>query len=759
MKKILGVCLLTVLCLSRAWAFEPFVIKDIRVDGLQRIAAGTVFTYLPAKVGDKIDSAAAADAIRALFKTGFFKDVRLDRQGDVLVVSVVERPAIAEIKFTGNKDIETKALTKSLKDVGFAEGQAFDRSLLDKVEQELQRQYFSQGKYGVKIKTTVTPLERNRVSIAIDVSEGKVARIKRINIVGNHAFKDDDLLDTFQLTGPRMFSFFSSSDQYSKQKLSADLETLRSYYQDRGYINFNIDSTQVAISPDKKDIYITINITEGEPYTVKEVKLAGDLVVKPDELAKFITVQPGEIFSRKQATETASKLSERLGNDGYAFANVNTIPDIDKDSKQVTLTFFVDPGKRVYVRRINTIGNIKTRDEVLRREMRQLEGAWFSTEKVNRSRTRLQRLGYFEEVNVETPAVPGTTDQVDVNYSVTERSSGTLSLGIGYSQGQGFLFNTSVTQDNFLGTGNRVSAAFNNSRVNTIYSVGYTNPYYTLDGVSRGFSGYYRKTDAAQANIANYTTDAFGGDVNFGIPISEDDTVNASLGYENTKLNITAGSPVEITSYVSQNGSQFNNVNLRTSWAHDTRNRAVLPDRGNLTSLSAETSVPGLDLEYYKLGVRHQHYFPLTERLTVALNGEVGYGASFGKTTDLPPFQKYYAGGANSVRGYQDNTLGPISVLTGEPLGGRMRVVGNMELYLPVPFMKDVKSFRISAFVDAGNVFDKGNFKAGDLRMSTGMSAIWISPIGPLSFSLAKPFRDQPGDKTQIFQFSIGTGI
>ncbi len=717
-----------------------------------------MFTYLPAKVGDRIDNAAAADAIRALFKTGFFKDVSLERQGDVLVVKVVERPAIAEINFTGNKDIETKELKKSLKDVGFAEGQAFDRALLDKVEQELQRQYFSQGKYAVKIKTTVTPLERNRVSIAIDVSEGKVARIKRINLVGNHAFKDDELLDTFQLTGPRMFSFFSSSDQYSKQKLSADLETLRSYYQDRGYINFNIDSTQVAISPDKKDIYITINITEGDVYTVKEVKLAGDLVVKPDELAKFITVQPGETFSRKQATETSTKLSERLGNDGYAFANVNTIPEIDKDSKQVALTFFIDPGKRVYVRRINTIGNIKTRDEVLRREMRQLEGAWFSTEKVNRSRTRLQRLGFFDEVNVETPAVPGTTDQVDVNYSVTERSSGTLSLGLGYSQGQGFLFNTSVTQDNFLGTGNRVNASFNNSQVNTVYSVGYTNPYYTLDGVSRGFSGFYRTTDAAEANVANYTTDAFGGNVNFGIPISEDDTVHAGLGYENTELNINSASPVEITDFVSQNGSQYNNVSLRTSWAHDTRNRAVLPDRGNLTSLSAETSVPGLDLEYYKLAVRHQRYFPLTEQLTLALNGEIGYGDSFGDTTDLPPFEKYYAGGANSVRGYQDNTLGPISTITGDPLGGNTRVVGNMELYLPVPFMKDVKSFRISAFVDVGNVYDS-NFEAGDLRMSTGLSAIWISPIGPLSFSLAKPFNDQPGDETQLFQFSIGTGI
>ncbi|MHB8473413.1 MAG: outer membrane protein assembly factor BamA [Gammaproteobacteria bacterium] len=758
MKKIIGICLLAVGYLTQAWAFEPFVIKDIRVEGLQRIAAGTVFNYLPAKVGDRVDDARAAEAIRALFKTGFFKDVRLERQGNVLVVSVVERPAIAEIKFTGNKDIETDKLKKSLKDVGFAEGQAFDRSLLDKVEQELQRQYFSQGKYGVKIKTVVTPLERNRVGIAVNISEGKVARIKRINIVGNHAFKDSELLDQFQLTGPTTFSFYSGADQYSKQKLAADLETLRSFYQNRGYINFNIDSTQVSITPDKKDIYITVNVTEGEPYTVKEVKLAGDLVVKSDELAKFITIRPGETFSRKRATETSNRLSERLGNDGYAFANVNIIPDVDKEHKQVSLTFFVDPGKRVYVRRINMIGNIKTRDEVLRREMRQMEGAWFSTEKVNRSRTRLQRLGFFDEVNVETPAVPGTTDQVDVNYTVVERSSGTLSVGLGYSQGQGLLFNTSITQDNFLGTGNRVSAAFNNSRVNTIYSVGYTNPYYTLDGVSRGFNAYYRTTNAAQANIANYTTDAFGGDVNYGIPISENDTVHVSLAYENTKLKTTSYTPIEILNFVTANGDSYNNVSVRGNWSHDTRNRAILPDRGELTSVSAESSVPGLNLEYYKLGVRHQRYFPLSKKLTLSLNGEIGYGASFGKTTELPPFEKYYAGGANSVRGYQDNTLGPVGS-TGQPLGGQTRVVGNIELYLPVPFMKDNKSFRLSAFVDAGNVYDKASFKLNDLRLSTGVAAIWISPIGPLSFSLAKPFHSQPTDRTQIFQFSIGTGI
>lgn len=758
MKKIMGICLLAAGYLTQAWAFEPFVIKDIRVEGLQRISAGTVFNYLPAKVGDKVDDARAAEAIRALFKTGFFKDVRLERQGDVLVVSVVERPAIADIKFTGNKDIETDKLKKSLKDVGFAEGQAFDRSLLDKVEQELQRQYFSQGKYGVKIKTVVTPLERNRVGIAINISEGKVARIKRINIVGNHAFKDSELLDQFQLTGPTTFSFYSGADQYSKQKLAADLETLRSFYQNRGYINFNIDSTQVSITPDKKDIYITVNITEGEPYTVKEVKLAGDLVVKSDELAKFITIRPGEIFSRKRATETSNKLSERLGNDGYAFANVNIIPDVDKEHKQVSLTFFVDPGKRVYVRRINMIGNIKTRDEVLRREMRQMEGAWFSTEKVNRSRTRLQRLGFFDEVNVETPAVPGTTDQVDVNYTVVERSSGTLSVGLGYSQGQGLLFNTSITQDNFLGTGNRVSAAFNNSRVNTIYSLGYTNPYYTLDGVSRGFNAFYRTTDAAQANVANYTTDAFGGDVNYGIPISENDTVHLGVGYEHTKLKTSVYTPIEILNFVTANGDSYNNVNVRGSWARDTRNRAILPDRGGLTSFSAESSVPGVNLQYYKLGARHQHFFPLSKKLTLSLNGEIGYGASFGKTTELPPFEKYYAGGANSVRGYQDNTLGPVGS-TGQPLGGQTRVVGNMELYLPVPFMKDIKSFRLSAFVDAGNVYDKASFKVNDLRFSTGVAAIWISPIGPLSFSLAKPFHYQSTDRTQIFQFSIGTGI
>ena len=517
MKFLLRSCVLATAVVGKSWAFEPFTVTDIRVEGLQRIAPGTVFSYLPIKTGETFDEQRSAEAVRALFRTGFFKDVRIERENGVLVIVVQERPAISSIEITGNKDIESEPLLDSLKDIGFAQGRVFDRSLLEKVEQELERQYFSRGKYGVKITTTVTPLERNRVGIVIAVSEGRAARIKQISIVGNKVFDDETLLEDFQLSTPTLLSFYTGVDQYSKQKLAGDLETMRSYYLDRGYINFSIDSTQVSITPDKKDIYITINVTEGDQYKVKEVRLAGDLVVDPPALFPLVQLNPGDVFSRKRVTDTTTQISEKLGDKGYAFANVNTIPEVDEDKKEVAVTFFIDPGKRVYVRRVNMVGNTRTRDEVLRREMRQMEGGWFSSASVERSRTRLDRLGFFEEVNVETPTVPGTTDQVDVNYSVTERPSGNLLVGLGYSQSSGVLFNASVSQDNFLGSGKRVSVAFNNSDVNTVYSFSYLNPYYTIDGVSRGFGLFYRETDASEANVANYTADTFGGNVTYGV--------------------------------------------------------------------------------------------------------------------------------------------------------------------------------------------------------------------------------------------------
>ena len=776
MKKLILILLLMAGLGQHVWANEAFVIKDIRVEGLQRIAAGTVFNYLPVKVGETLDDRASAETIRALFKTGFFKDVRLERENGVLIVFVVERPAIASIDYNGNKSIEEEALTEGLKEIGFAVGRVFDKSLLDKVEQELQRIYFSQGKYGVKMETTVTPLERNRVGITIDISEGTVAKIHQINIVGNSDYDDETLLDEFELSTPTIFSFYTDTDQYSKQKLAADLERLRSYYLNRGYINFNIDSTQVSITPDKKDVYITINITEGEKFTVKSVKLAGDLVVEPAELFPLFTIQKGDTFSRRRATETSERITSRLGEEGYAFANVNVVPEILEEEKQVELTFFVDPGKRVYVRRINFSGNTQTRDEVLRREMRQFESAWISTAKVERSKVRLDSLGYFEEVEVETPAVPGTTDQVDVNYKVKEKPSGNLLAGIGYSDSQGVIFNASVSQDNFLGSGKRISVGFDNSEINRVYRFGYVNPYWTEDGVSRGFNMLYRETDAAEANLASYTSDVFSGSMSFGIPITEFERVSLGIGYSRTTINTNLNTPQdfldELGDYKGSNSplavgdsAGFDTFTVNMSFANDTRNRAIFPDRGGIQRISGEIALPGGDLEYYKFTYLNQRYFKLTRNLTLGLKGEIGYGDGYGATESLPFFENFLAGGARSVRGYQDNTLGPkiqdaTSASFGDPLGGNLKTVASAELIFPVPFVKDTRSWRFSAFVDAGNVYGANeDFELDELRYAAGLGVTWLSPFGALSFSLATPFNDQPDDDTKAFQFTFGGGF
>ncbi len=744
---------------SSAHAFEPFEVKDIRVEGLQRIAPGTVFNYLPVKVGDRFNEFESERAIRSLFKSGYFRDIRLERDGDILVVKVEERPAIASIKIQGNDDIETEPLLDSLADIGLAEGRVFNRSLLEKVEQELERQYFSRGKYGVKIKTTVTPLERNRVGILINVSEGVVARIKQINIVGNSVFDDDTLLDQFEQRTGGWLSFYTKDDQYSRQKLAADLEKLRSYYQDRGYIKFNVDSTQVSITPDKKDIYITINITEGEQYHVSDIKLSGELVVPPEELFSAFRINAGDVFSRKKVTSTVSRLSDHLGNKGYAFANVNTIPDIDEEARTVSLTFFVDPGKRVYVRRINFAGNTKTRDEVMRQEMRQMEGGWFSARKVERSRTRLQRLGYFSTVNVETPAVPGATDQVDVNYSIEEQPSGSISVGVGFSQTSGLLLNGSISQNNFLGTGRRVSASVNNSSVNRIFSFSYNNPYYTVDGVSRGFGAFYRETDASQANLARYSTDTYGANVTYGFPVNEYDTFNFDLKADSLKLSTSEFSSDEIFDFVNTYGDNFKSLTLVGSFSHDTRNRRIFPTNGGVQRISLETKVPGSELEYYKINLRAQQYVPLTRLFTFGTKLQIGWGDGFGDFDNLPFFQNYFAGGVRSVRGYQDNSLGPRDSRN-DPLGGSFRTVGNLEIAFPPPFMTETRSVRLSLFYDVGNVFASGNdFSADELRMSVGLAAVWLSPVGPLSVSIAQPFNDQDGDDTQVFQFNLGAGF
>ena len=746
-----------VLVMAPVQAFETFEVADIRVEGLQRISAGTVFNYLPVKVGDLLTAEDSAAAMRALFRTGFFNDIYLEREGNVLVVNVKERAAISSIEITGNEDLETEALLDGLEQIGLAEGRVFDRSLLDKVEQELQRQYYSRGKYSVKIDTTVTPLERNRVGILIDISEGRVARIRQINIVGNHRFTDEELKEDFTLEPPNLFSFVTKSDQYSKQKLSADLEILRSFYLDRGYLNFNITSTQVSITPDKRDIYITINITEGEQYRIREVTLSGELVLEPEALFPLVRINPDDVFSRKRVTEAVDRISERLGDQGYAFANVNTVPDLDDETNEVALAFFVDPGDRVYVRRVNVSGNVSTRDEVLRREMRQMEAGWFSAEKVERSRTRLQRLGYFEDVNVETPTVPGTTDQVDVNYSVTEQSSGSITAGLGYAQTSGLLFNASISQNNFLGSGKRVSFTFNNSDVNTVYNFAYTNPYYTIDGVSRGFGLFFRETDADEANLSDYTTDAYGANLSFGIPVNEYDTIRFNTEYENLKLKSTSESPDEVLDFIDDHGDQYNTLRLTGSWSHDTRNRTIFADTGGLQRFSVEAAVPGSELEYYKVDYRQQRYVPLTKNLTLAMKADIAYGDGYGDFDNLPFFENYFAGGVRSVRGFDDNTLGPRDS-NDNPIGGSFKLVGGAELVFPVPFLEASNSYRMSAFFDIGNVYEGyDSFDASDLRYSVGIGGLWLSPMGPLAVSFGVPLNDESEDEVQNFQFTFGS--
>jgi len=746
-----------------ATALEAFTIEDIRVEGLQRISIGTVFNYLPLKRGDKVDDKATVDAIQALYRTGFFKDVVLEREGDTLVVFVAERPAISAITIEGNKSIPTEQLLENLKRIGFAEGRVFDRSMLDKVEQELKRQYLAMGKYGMQLKSTITPEERNRAAIHIEVAEGDVATIYRINIVGNKAFSRDELLRQFAL-GPRpAFSLFSDRDKYSKQKLAGDLETLRSWYLDRGYINFKIDSTQVSITPDYEHIYVTINVSEGERYTVRDVKMAGDSLVPHDVLRELITIKPGDTFSRRQISESTTRISDRLGNEGYAFANINAMPELDEEKKEVTLTFFVDPGKRVYVRRVNVSGNAKTRDEVIRREVRQMEGGWISTERIKRSRMRLERLSYIEGVSVETPAVPGTADQVDVNYSIQERDAfGSLSFGIGYGDAQGMLFNASVSQDNFLGTGQRYSIEVNNSDVSTVYSLDVTDPYYTMDGVSRNLNFFYRTTDASEASLASYWTDSYGAGIAFGIPVTEFNTVRVGAAYENTYLKNVDNSSEQIQGFVAANGDTFDAYKLDLSWSHDTRNRFLFPTAGQLVTLGTELALPGGNLQFYKFRYRHKWYTPLSSAITLSAGGELGYGHSYGETVgNLPPFERYYAGGARTVRGYRSSSLG--SMVTkdsrGDPVGGNALVVGNLELILPGPFGENNNSLRLGAFIDAGNVYDTSNESVdlNELRYASGVTLYWMTPMGAMTFTVARALNAKPEDETESFQFNLGT--
>lgn len=746
------ILLLLALCASSAAAIEPFVIKDIRVEGIQRTEAGTVFSYLPMKVGDTMTDEKAAQAIRALFATGFFKDVSLEADNGVLVVVVQEQPSVAQVEFVGVKEFDKEQLTKGLRQVGLAEGRIFDKGLLDRAEQELKRQYLSRGMYSVSVNTTVTPLERNRVSINFTVDEGAVAKIRQISIIGANVFKEKDLLGLFVSRTPGLMTWFSKHDQYSRQKLAADLETLRSYYLDRGYLEFNIDSTQVSITPDKKDIYITVSITEGPQYAVSDIKVGGEMLIPEEDVRKLIKIKPGDVFSRALLTESNKLISDRLGNDGYAFANVNAVPELNKEKRQVAFTFFIDPGRRVYVRRINIAGNTRTRDEVIRREMRQLEGGWYSADKINLSRRRIDKLGYFTEVNVETPSVQGTTDQVDLNVSVGEKPTGNVLLGAGFGSGEGVILSGSVSQNNIFGSGKHVTAQVNSSKINTVYALSYTDPYYTLDGVSRGFDIYTRKLDAINSGFGQYRTKTTGGNMRFGVPVTEIDTIQYGIGYETTKIDTFDESPLIYKDYVNTFGSRNSTILGSAGWVRDGRDSLIYPTAGALHKTFVETGLPGGTLKYYKLNYQHQRYFPLSSTLTLMLNGEIGYGKGYGDKP-LPFFKNFYAGGVSSVRGYKTFTIGPKDS-NGDPRGGNHKLLANVEVLFPFPGLEKDKSARVGAFFDAGMVGE--TYNTVDMRYSTGLSVLWVSPFGPLKISVAKALKKEPLDRTQAFQFTFG---
>ncbi len=755
---VLAACLLAAAAVApgeaAAQSFKPFTIKDIRVEGLQRTEPGTVFSYLPVKVGETMNEEKAQQAVRALFATGFFQDVRLEVDGDVLVVMVQERPAIAQIDFTGLREFEPDNIRKALRELGIADGRIFDRSLLDTAEQEIKRQYLSKGLYAAEVQVTVTPLERNRVGISFAVTEGDVAKIRGINIVGAQAFDEDTLIDLFVLRTPGWLTWYTKHDRYAREKLSADLETLRSYYQNRGYIDFNIESTQVSITPDRKDIYVTVNIVEGEKYTVSEVELSGQTPVPKEELQKLVQIKPGDVFSREKLAASTKAISERLGNDGYAFANANAVPTFDKEKRTVGFNIVVDPGRRVYVRRIGVAGNNKTRDEVVRREMRQLEGAFYDASKIQLSKRRIDRTQYFSEVGVETQPVEGTPDQVDVLYTVKEKPTGALLLGAGFSSVEKFVLSTSIQQTNAFGTGKFLSASINSGSVNKVYSLSYLDPYFTVDGVSQGFDVYRRKTDASALAVGPYSTDALGGGVKFGYPISEKVSINFGVNAETVQLRTFETSPQQYLNFVSTFGNNYQYGALTAGWAMDTRDSLIRPTDGNLSRVSGEFA--GGDLQYYRFGYLHQYFYPLSRDYTLFLRADLGYAGGYGDKP-LPFFKNYYAGGADSVRGYNSFSLGPRDA-AGNVIGGNRRIVGTAEFQFPMPGASKDNALRLAWFVDGGQVYGQGRpIDLGELRYSTGIGLSWASPFGPLRLSYGQPLNRKEGDNIQRLQFTFGS--
>ncbi|PIY03532.1 MAG: outer membrane protein assembly factor BamA [Gallionellales bacterium CG_4_10_14_3_um_filter_54_96] len=747
--------LISLLFMTPAWAITPFTVTDIRVEGIQRTEAGTVFSYLPVKVGDTMNDEQATTAIRALYGTGFFKDVRLEVEQGVLIVLVKERPSIASIQINGIKDFSKDQLKDNMKYAGLAEARIFDRGALEKATQNLKQQYVARGKYGVTIKTRVSELDRNRVGIVFDVVEGDVSKIKQINFVGNKVYEEDDLRDMMKLSTPDWMSWFSKNDQYSKQKLSADLEVLRSYYMDSGYLEFAIDSTQISITPDKQDIYITVNLTEGDKYTISNTAVSGNTPVAKEEIEKLVQVKAGDDFSRKALSETTKLIGERLASEGYAFANINAIPDMNKEKHQVAFNFMIDPGQRVYIRRINISGNTKTRDEVIRREFRQVESSWFDVKKIKQSKKHIDQLGFFEEANIETPAVPGAADQMDVNVSVTEKSTGSFTVGAGVGSGEGLVLTAGVSQSNLFGSGSHLSTQLNTGKINQNISVSYTNPYFTDDGMSRGFDVYKRNSNATNTTLSQFTSSTAGIGVRFGVPISDDSNISYGLTIENSNIGLTALSPLRYTSYVNTFGSVNTTALGTVGWTRDSRDSAIYTTEGTMQRAYAEIALPVMDMRYYKLNYEQQWFYPLSSNFTFMLNGIAGVGAGYaGK--QMPFFKNFYAGGSGSVRGFEPSSLGPRDI-NNLSLGGLRRIAGSMEIMTTMPGIKD-KSVRLSGFVDGGAVYGSGDLPgSAGMRYSTGVALTWLSPMGPLKFSYGLPLNKQAVDKLQAFQFTMGS--
>jgi outer membrane protein insertion porin family len=755
-------------CLSTVVSAASFEVKDIRVEGLQRVSPGTVFSAFPINVGDTVDDDQLAAAAHRLFATGLFTNMRLGVDDQVLVIDVKERPSISKIEITGNKAISKENLKKGLKSAGINEGQVFKRATLERLELEIQRSYVAQGRYNATVTGKVEHLSRNRVSIKLEINEGKIANIQHINFVGNHAFSNKDLRDLMELKTPGLWSFITSDDKYTKEKMSGDLERIRSFYLNQGFIKFAFESTQISISRDKKDVYISISLSEGPKYTIRDVQLKGKLIVPEAELKKLITIKPGDTFSQQKLTNISNLISKRLGKEGYTFANVNAVPETHKDNT-ASITFYVDPGRRTYVRRINFRGNINTSDEVLRQEMRQMEGGAASSDLIEASKVRLERLGFFKSVNVETPSVPGHSDQVDVNYHVEEQSSGNLSASLGYSQSNGFILGLSVAERNFMGSGRNVSFSVNNSKVVKSANFSYLNPYYTVDGVSRGFDLFAKKTDfSQQTTSSSYVLDNYGGDLTFGYPINNISRLSFSFGVDNTHLKVGDFPVTEITKFTDIYGFKYNAFRLAGSWTRSTLNKGLMPTNGWYQRLKMQVTTPGLsDLEFFKSSYKTDYYFPVDkkDRWVVHLRTELAYANSYGTTKTLPFFENYYAGGISSVRGYQSNSLGkkgtnqPLDFSSPTSFGGNILTTGSLEFILPIPFVKDQRSMRMMLFVDGGNVFDSNrgyNPSLKEMRMSAGWGFQWITAIGPIGFSLAKAFNDQPGDQKQFFQFTLG---